>query len=679
MGSPPYETKGEAFMAWFNNLKLQVKLFLGFGLVTAFMVIISIVAIMRMGSMDADASDLYNVELTGTGYIMQAEIDLVASGQSQQDAILATTPEDIAKHSASARTSLQSSKENLKKFESLIHSDAVRQQAGQLESVMAQLETGREAVLKAVADGQGEAARTQAVALRETADKAAASMSQIEDTKLSVSKAEAANARGDYTSARTMIIALALVAGAFGLGFAFWLARRIKSGVQNVAASLDDLSQNAIRNLANAMAALGAGDLGVEVVATMPRITYVSKDEIGHAAAATTTIIEEVAATVSSYNDARSNLAGLVGNVNATALGISSASEQLRDASDQMASATGQIATAINEVTRSAVSLSALSQDSAREVEQVAAGSQQLAAAAESNSNSAAESNAEATRMSERILSVAARSQEVARSAEDSRSAAVTGQEAVQQAVTSMQSIATAVGRAQKTVDQLGEYGQQIGDIVKAIDEIAAQTNLLALNAAIEAARAGEQGRGFAVVADNVRQLAERSSQSTKEIAALIAKVRSGTEEAVEAMGLGVRDVEQGREITARAGEALGSIITSVQQSAVQMQSIASDVQGLAEGAQHIVASAEAIATSASESASGADAMARGTTRVTEAIIQVSATSEETSASAEQVSASTQELSAQSEELAATANEMRGLAEQLSGATSRFRLERASS
>src|SRR5690606_21546247 len=142
----------------------------------------------------------------------------------------------------------------------------------------------------------------------------------------------------------------------------------------------------------------------------------------------------------------------------------------------------------------------------------------------------------EAAQIGERIQLVASASQEVAHSAEESRTAAQQGQDAVAQAVGSMESIAQAVLRASSTVDQLGEYGQQIGDIVKAIDEIAAQTNLLALNAAIEAARAGEQGRGFAVVAENVRSLAERSSESTKEIAALIAKVQAGTQEAVEAM-----------------------------------------------------------------------------------------------------------------------------------------------
>ena len=98
---------------------------------------------------------------------------------------------------------------------------------------------------------------------------------------------------------------------------------------------------------------------------------------------------------------------------------------------------------------------------------------------------------------------------------------------------------AAAVERAAATVNELGAYGEQIGNIVTVIDEIAAQTNLLALNAAIEAARAGEQGRGFAVVAENVRQLAERSSASTREIADLIARIQERTTEAVTAMQTG--------------------------------------------------------------------------------------------------------------------------------------------
>jgi methyl-accepting chemotaxis protein len=370
----------------------------------------------------------------------------------------------------------------------------------------------------------------------------------------------------------------------------------------------------------------------------------------------------------------RAGLQDMITAVRTSAGGVLENAEVLRDSSGHVASATTQIANAIDEVTRSSVTLAALSQDSARDIEYLAGGSQQLASVAVDNANSARLSEDEASRIAERLKTVAETSQAVAGSAAASRTAAERGQEAVQQAIISMNAVTAAVERASDTVNDLGRLGQQIGEIVRVIDEIASQTNLLALNAAIEAARAGDHGRGFAVVADNVRQLAERSSNSTREIAALIGRVQGGTREAVEAMRGGVVDVRQGRETTAEAGQALNLIIAAVSDSTVQMEQIASDVLDVSLGATRILASMQNIAEMAEQSADGAGEMARGTTRVTDAILQVSSTSEETSASAEEVSASTQDLSAQAHELAATADRVQSLAEALERSASQFKL-----
>ncbi|HUX83236.1 MAG TPA: methyl-accepting chemotaxis protein [Halothiobacillus sp.] len=109
----------------------------------------------------------------------------------------------------------------------------------------------------------------------------------------------------------------------------------------------------------------------------------------------------------------------------------------------------------------------------------------------------------------------------------------------VQSSTRSAEQLDTALLRAEEKIHQLSVQSQTIGKVLDVIRGIADQTNLLALNAAIEAARAGEQGRGFAVVAEEVRSLATRTQESTREISTIIGQLQHGAHDAVEAMGEG--------------------------------------------------------------------------------------------------------------------------------------------
>jgi methyl-accepting chemotaxis protein len=127
----------------------------------------------------------------------------------------------------------------------------------------------------------------------------------------------------------------------------------------------------------------------------------------------------------------------------------------------------------------------------------------------------------------------------------------------IHDAVSMIGSVAERMASSAAVVSDLGQSAESISVIARVIEDIAEQTNLLALNAAIEAARAGEQGRGFAVVADEVRKLAERTSQSTHQIKAMIERVQVNARQAVTSM-------EDGRALADRSTQSAEQARTAV-------------------------------------------------------------------------------------------------------------------
>ena len=119
------------------------------------------------------------------------------------------------------------------------------------------------------------------------------------------------------------------------------------------------------------------------------------------------------------------------------------------------------------------------------------------------------------------------------------------------------------------TASEVEQLAGQVRDISKVLDvirSIAEQTNLLALNAAIEAARAGEAGRGFAVVADEVRALAHRTQQSTREIEQMVSGIQQGTDKAVNAMQNSNSRARSTLDVAKAAGQALDEIAAAISQ-----------------------------------------------------------------------------------------------------------------
>lgn len=192
--------------------------------------------------------------------------------------------------------------------------------------------------------------------------------------------------------------------------------------------------------------------------------------------------------------------------------------------------------------------------------------------------------------------------------AEGIASDAETGRRAAHEAIAGMQAIRTASTATAQAMENLRQRTGDIGAILSVIEDVAEQTDLLALNATIIAAQAGEMGRDFSVVADEIRELAERTSSSTREIAVVIHGVQEETRRAVEAIGQVEERITAGERLSRHAGTALEMIVSGVQQAALQVGGMARDgmeqargSQGIGEALEQLTAMARHIADSSAD------------------------------------------------------------------------------
>jgi len=179
------------------------------------------------------------------------------------------------------------------------------------------------------------------------------------------------------------------------------------------------------------------------------------------------------------------------------------------------------------------------------------------------------------TQMSQATTEVAKNVAQTSEMAQRMRTSAAQGRSAMDLTAGELNRFAEAVKASAHTVEALGRKSEDIGKFVTLIRDVAGQTNLLALNAAIEAARAGENGRGFAVVAENVRELAERTTSTTHEIAAMVRAMQAEGAQSVKYMQEEAASIATLLEQVNRTLQVIDGILADVEQVSERVQNIA--------------------------------------------------------------------------------------------------------
>jgi methyl-accepting chemotaxis protein len=320
------------------------------------------------------------------------------------------------------------------------------------------------------------------------------------------------------------------------------------------------------------------------------------RDEVSALGEAINRIAFNLKDMISKIRKITTSVSKVTGNIVVSSQGVLSAAEVQKQAIEQTASAIGEMDASISKVAASSENLSDSASDTASAIEEMTSSIETIA----ENSNIFSENANETASSIEEMIStikeiassletlvesaeaiaasieeVSATTLDIERGADDSVKlaeavmvdASEKGMKAAAAAMTGMENIKKSVSSLSEIINMLGKRANDIGKIVNVIDDVADQTNMLAINAAILASKAGEHGKGFAVVAEEIKSLAERTSFSTSEIAALVKSVQDDTMSSIKMAGEGIQTVDKGLTLVRDVSNALQEIVGSSRES----------------------------------------------------------------------------------------------------------------
>ncbi|NMB74923.1 MAG: hypothetical protein GYA21_07305 [Myxococcales bacterium] len=303
---------------------------------------------------------------------------------------------------------------------------------------------------------------------------------------------------------------------------------------------------------------------GADTMVDLERIREAFRAQLGRIGSSADQRAQLVEQTATSVQQMRSSLEHISEQFNA-----------LRETAADCTSSMFEIDRSVREVAGSADNLQHLVEDGGAAMTQIQQSSRQMGKNVEVLARSADGAMASFAVMDAAIRQVEESTNETRRLSGHMSEIASRGAESVRQTISGIGDIQQVTDEARQVIHRLGSQIEAVGKILTVIGDVAEQTNLLALNAAIIAAGAGEHGKGFAVVADEIKNLADRTASSTKEIAGLIKSVQAESRRAVEAMERGTGSVKRGVALANAAGEALQEILDAVRASSEMTGAIA--------------------------------------------------------------------------------------------------------
>ena len=457
-----------------------------------------------------------------------------------------------------------------------------------------------------------------------------------------------------WTIGAVSIVALFLCAC-----LAFILSNKISRRLRVVTAALDGVVSNDFERMTHAYASLRDGDLTAEYSSAATPLAVGGSDEITDLTDTYNQLTAGLRACAAAFDATTVRLRG-------TMLGVLDSSAELTASSNQVSIATLESNSAIAQMSVSARSVADESRAQSDAVasataalEEIGTAARQIAFGANDQARSVQLAHNAVDQLNRQIETVADLAVSLQSSAQNASRQAASGTEAVSKTTSAMNTMRDESTSVEHSVARLEDRSAAVGEIVSAIDDIADQTNLLALNAAIEAARAGEHGRGFAVVATEIRKLAERATQSTRQISEILTEIRRDSVNAAASMRAYGSTVESCLNLAGNAFGALERVTDAIAGTTEVAGRVADGSTAMRAASGQLASSMSDVSAVVEENAAAVTQMQQTTDGMTSAMAPIARAAEQNAAAAEELSTAAIELAAQTEEIAASSASVR--------------------
>lgn len=489
--------------------------------------------------------------------------------------------------------------------------------------------------------------RLRTKAMYPAIDPISGKVSELIDLQLKIAQEEFNNGEALYAKTRTITIGLIVLAMLVAFFISSYAANDISRQIQAFQVRLRTICSGDLFGIRKGVEAFRAGDLTRKVWPQAEAVEVDRRDEFGTLQMDLNKLVEDLGETIKAFEYSRAELQGIVRNILGTSADLRSGSNDLDEEAKTVSESASTLSMVVGQLAES-------SEQSALATTRLAESNEIL----DRNAGIASERTTEVSELVNKVHEGSRVQQEALSVTEQGIDDALNAVKKTTQGVVEIQQQISVTATA---VNQLGEKGAQIGAIVKTIEDIAEQTNLLALNAAIEAARAGDAGRGFAVVAEEVRKLAERAAQSTRDISDLIESVQADVQAAVNATETTRGEADNLDEAAAAMSQTFESVVGRIARVTEVAKTTDAIVGNVYERTSTVIQQMQEVAGLSSQNAATAE--------------ELSASAEENSASAQEMAASVRLQAEAVQGIERLSGELKDHATNLSELVSKFRVQ----